>query len=64
MITLFLFPNIWLKGNCLYYLGEGAYEKQTPFVSLGRSLYYRKEYLQEIMNIYEDFLCKFSINEL
>ena len=50
-------------GNCLYFLGEGAYEKQIPFVSLGRSLYYEKKYSQKVAKVYEDFFCKFCTNE-
>ena len=49
-------------GNCLYFL-EGAYEKQIPFVSLGRSLYYEKKYSQKVAKVYEDFFCKFCTNE-
>ena len=57
------FLIFWLKENRLYYLGKGAYEKWTSFVSLGRSLYYQKEYLRKIAKIYEDFFLQLCIND-
>ena len=50
----FYFLIFWHKENCLYYLGESTYEKYTSFVSSTRTLYYEKEYLQEIAKIYDD----------